>query len=100
MKMIKDTNPDHYKDKDVLEGMVNELMKLKPFGWVFIPKMKDAVTVSVDNKPIVLCQDCKHYFKDDNGYVAVGRCDLNHESIRSNFFCADGENGEDHAAKR
>jgi len=87
-------------DKDVLERMVNELMKLKPFGWVFVPKMKDAVTISVDSRPIVLCQDCKHYFNDDNGHVVVEKCELNHESMRSNFFCADGEKEEDDAAER
>lgn len=78
-------------NRDVIEKMKYDVMKIKPFGLVFIPKMKDAVTISVDNKPIVLCQDCKHYFKDDNGHVVVERCELNHESMRSNFFCADGE---------
>lgn len=41
-------------DKDVLEGMVNELMKLKPFGLVFIQKMKDAVTISVDQQTLTI----------------------------------------------
>ena len=40
---------------------------------------------------IVRCKDCKHYFKDDNGHVVVERCELNHESMRSDFFCADAE---------
>jgi len=102
-------------DKDSLEGMVNELMKLKPFGWVFIPKMEDAVTISVDNKPIVLCQDCKHKPKRFEG-SAVGGFALNFPDTvcpcqcvddgyyswepSEVWFCANGEKEEEDAAER
>jgi len=44
---------------------------------------------------LVRCKDCKHFFRDDNGNVVVYRCELNHENMRDEFFCADGERRED-----
>ena len=84
----------------VVEKMRDDVMKFKPFGWVFIPKMKDALTVSVDNKPIVLCQDCKHYRMDGDSHNVWYRCELNHEDMNDYFFCADGEKEEENAAER
>ena len=77
-------------DKDVLEGMVNELMKLKPFGWVFVPRMKDAITINIEHKEIVLCQDCKQW-DEDGSYMGRGWCGWHMKSTGPWFFCADGE---------
>ena len=72
---------------------------MEPYGFVYFPRMKNMMTIVVVPKPIVFCRECKHYFKDDNGHVIVMRCELNHECMRDNFFCADGEKegtDEDH----
>lgn len=39
---------------------------------------------------IVRCRDCDHYFKDHDDCVVTYRCELNHERMRDDFFCADG----------
>ena len=44
---------------------------------------------------VVRCKDCKHFFRDDMGNVVVYRCELNHEDMRDDFYCADGERRED-----
>lgn len=61
----------------------------KPVAWFPLPepyteKINDIVEV-------VRCKDCKHYYKDD-GNVVVYRCELCHEDMRDDFYCADGEN--------
>lgn len=74
------------------------MAELKPFGWVFIPNVKDAVTISVDNKPIVLCQDCKQW-DEDGSQMGRGWCGWHMKSTGPWFFCADGEKEEDDAAE-
>ena len=44
---------------------------------------------------LVRCKDCRHFFRDDMGNVVVYRCELNHEDMRDDFYCADGERRED-----
>lgn len=63
---------------------------LKPFGCVFIPYMKDAATISIDHKPIVLCQDCKQW-DEDGSMMGRGWCGWQMKSTGPWFFCADGE---------
>lgn len=65
-----------------------------PSGWVFIPHLKKATTITIEQRELVTCRHCKHYFPDDNGHVIVYRCDLNHERMRDDFFCADMERDE------
>ena len=66
---------------------------LYPFGWVFIPRMKDALTIEVDHKPIVLCKDCRQW--DEEGSVmGRGWCGWHMKSTGPCFFCADGEKEE------
>ena len=44
---------------------------------------------------LVRCKDCRHFFQDDMGNVVVYQCELNHEDMRDDFYCADGERRED-----
>lgn len=71
---------------------------LKPFGWVFMPKMKDITTVSVEHRPIVLCEDCKQW-DEDGGMMGRGWCEYQMKCTGPNYFCADGEKEEEDAAE-
>ena len=93
-------------NKDIVEVMRKNVMDLKPFGWVFLPKAKDALTIKVDRKEIVLCRDCKHRPKRLEGSAvggfalifpdAVCPCRCDDDAYYSwepseDWFCADGE---------
>ena len=41
--------------------------------------------------PVVRCKDCRHFFNNGTDNVAIYECDLLHEKMRDDFFCADGE---------
>ena len=64
-----------------------------PDGWVFIPKVSDlksddgklVATVSVDERDLVMCKNCKCY----NG--KIGYCYRAGDSRGPDFYCADGE---------
>ena len=60
-----------------------------PAGWIFIPKMKDAVTITVEKRELVVCKDCKWYHQ---AFANEGRC-VNHDNDFHNpdWFCADGK---------
>ena len=65
-------------------------MEMKPFGWFFVPKMRNMTTIDVEEKPIVLCRDCKY------GEPCIPPCEdlycvFYDQRHNSNFFCADGE---------
>lgn len=58
-----------------------------PDGWVFIPMMKDAITIELKQMELVTCQHCKHGEPGACGYGVD--CDgVWHEA---DWFCADGE---------
>lgn len=62
-----------------------------PDGWVFIPIMKDAITIELKQMELVTCQHCKHRFTDGKN-VLYNVCELNHNKVQSDdWFCADGE---------
>ena len=49
---------------------------------------------------LVRCKECKHYFRcetrfSDGGGVVTYHCELNHENMRDDFYCADGERRTD-----
>ena len=65
-------------------------------AWVMIPKLRDStddeVNMVLDMRPLVLCKDCKHHGKDTcsaGAGIAYPPPD--------NWFCADGEKGEENA---
>ena len=62
-----------------------------PDGWVFIPRMKDAITIELKQMELVTCQHCKHCFTDGEN-VLYNVCELNNNKVQSDdWFCADGE---------
>ena len=62
-----------------------------PDGWVFIPRMKDAITIELKQMELVTCRHCKHCFTDCEN-VLYNVCELNHNKVQSDdWFCADGE---------
>lgn len=65
-----------------------------PDGWIIFPKVKSRLEIELVPHELVRCKNCKHYFRDDNGHVVVYRCELNHEDMREDFYCADGERRE------
>lgn len=56
-----------------------------PDGWVFIPKMKDALTVTIEQKELVCCGNCRHW-EPEKEY-----CPYNHIYTVPDWYCADGE---------
>ena len=93
------------------EDAINEMREYMEDKMRIFPKQKDRIfameldlctmlcTVSsVDAVEVVRCKDCIHFIGDgvmSNGRVIYSvvcmRCELKHESVRSDFFCADGE---------
>lgn len=68
---------------------------LRPFGWIFTPRMKDMTTIEMDEKEIVLCQDCKQW-DEEGGMMGRGWCGWQMKCTGPHYFCADGEKeGED-----
>ena len=65
-------------------------MDLKPFGYLFIPRMKDFLTVEAEAKEIVLCQDCRQW-DEESGRMGRGWCGWQMKCTGPYFFCADGE---------
>lgn len=64
-----------------------------PDGWVFIPKMKDAITIELKQMELVTCRHCKHGHK----YEFCVKCEnagnpgMFATYHRFDWFCADGE---------
>ena len=70
-----------------------------PDGWVFIPKVSDpefqngnlVLTVSVDERELVMCRNCKHWEMDWETVGDKHFCPLIDYFSGPEFFCADGE---------
>lgn len=67
------------------------MAEMKPFGWLFVPRMKDISTIEVDHKPIVLCEDCKQWDKDGSqmGRGVVRMAYEKHRAVV--FLCGRGK---------
>jgi hypothetical protein len=61
-----------------------------PAGWIFIPKMKDAVTITVEKRELVVCKDCKYSEKMCKPWDDIV-CTRNRATHCPDWFCADGE---------
>ena len=70
---------------------MNGMAKL-PDGWVFIPRMKDAVTIEVEELELVMCRNCRHADCFDKFTVCRK---AERKLVPSDFFCADGERREE-----
>lgn len=59
-----------------------------PDGWVFIPRMKDVLTVEIEQKKLVTCQHCKHCLNEE--MIDTGPClwcELLDQEVERNWFC-------------
>lgn len=64
-----------------------------PDGWVFIPMMKNAITIELKEMELVTCRHCKHY-KPYTGRVSGNQyfqCEVLITDTEPDWFCADGE---------
>lgn len=76
------------------------MMARLPDGWVFItkisgPKVNDGkcyADVSVDERELVMCKNCRYYDCEDQFCTVYGMM-LSHTD--GNWFCADGERRDD-----
>ena len=60
-----------------------------PAGWIFIPKYKDPITITVEQRELVCCENCIHGCDWDYGRW---KCIKNGGMHSPDWFCADGEN--------
>lgn len=65
-------------------------MELKPFGYVYYPRMKDRLTIEIEPRPIVFCRDCEQW-DEEQGMMGRGWCGYQMKCLGPNYFCADGE---------
>lgn len=65
-------------------------MEMRPFGWIFTPRMKNMTTIELDEKEIVLCRDCRQW-NEESGRMGRGWCGYQMKCTGPNYFCADGE---------
>jgi len=67
------------------------MAEFKPFGWVFVPKMKGITLIEVEKKPVVFCRDCKHRFENLRCYADNP---MRGQLVGGDWYCADGERKE------
>lgn len=67
---------------------------MKPFGWIFLSQLtvtkNKEITVEIEPKEIVICQDCKQW-DEEGGMMGRGWCGYQMKCTGPYFFCADGE---------
>lgn len=67
------------------------MSELKPFGWVFTPKMKDVTKIEVKPKPVVFCRDCEEYIEWQDGTRICGRLGSYYGDTSPDDFCSRGK---------
>ena len=90
LEFVKEGNEVHMEyepDRTVIEIMpwkpityncpfkiLKEVIKMRlPSGWIFIPRMKDRVTIEVEQEELVTCKDCKYFGANDFPYTLCHR---------------------------
>lgn len=68
-----------------------------PDGWVFIPKMKDILTVTVEKKELICCRNCIHWIPgtitDKDDFIQP-RCKRNGGGWSADEYCSCAERRE------
>ena len=59
-----------------------------PDGWILIPRMKDAITIEVEQRELVTCKHCQHADCFDK-FIVCRKAEK--KLVPLDFFCADGE---------
>lgn len=65
-----------------------------PDGWVFTPKMKDALTITLEEKELIRCCHCIHWIPgeiDEMDNFTEPRCKLHGGGWSSNDYCSYAE---------
>ena len=66
-----------------------------PDGWMLIPKTKDAVTINVEMRELVMCRNCKHGEPCNEDVFCTKDIGTIESSVhKPDWFCADGEHKE------
>lgn len=69
-----------------------------PDGWVFVQKMKDISTVTVEQKELVCCRSCVHWIPgvitDKDDFIQP-RCKRNGGGWSSDDYCSCAEKRTD-----
>lgn len=69
-----------------------------PDGWVFIPKMKNILTVTVEQKELICCRNCIHWIPGritENDDFIQPRCKRNCGGWSSDDYCSCAERREE-----
>jgi len=68
-----------------------------PDGWVFTPKMKDMLTITLEEKELIRCCHCKHWIPgtitDKDDFIQP-RCKRNGGGWSSDDYCSCAERRE------
>jgi hypothetical protein len=75
-----------------------------PDGYAFLLHHKGRLTeehklveqFEVEEQELVTCKNCKHGFLEGDNVVIL-QCELMHEKMRPDFWCADGERKKEKA---
>lgn len=62
-----------------------------PDGWIFIPKMKNLVTIELEQRELVMCRNCRHGDCFDK-FVICRKTER--IQVPPDFYCADGKRKE------
>lgn len=65
------------------------MAELKPFGYTFMPKTKDRITITLESKPIVFCWDCEEYQHWDGDKICM-RLGSYYGNMRPDDYCSYG----------
>lgn len=65
-------------------------MKLEPFGFLYVPRMKDATHITIEAVPVTMCKDCNQW-DEEGGMMGRGWCGYQMKCTGPYYFCADGE---------
>ena len=64
-----------------------------PSGWIFIPRMTDKITIEIEKRVLITCQECK--YAECEGRDGAVVCGFDGSQHKQDWFCADGEAKED-----
>ena len=65
-----------------------------PDGWIFRPKMKNAVTITIEKTELIICEHCKHWIPgritDTDDFIPP-RCEINGGGWSADEYCSNAE---------
>lgn len=55
-----------------------------PSGWIFIPRIKCMAKIEVEQRELITCEKCKHWYKDADSGMS---CEYTEMSQPEDGFC-------------